>query len=168
MKNMGYIVISIAAVMIAVLIFAGCSIQPENNANKDFTGISFSCNHMNYRYCYSFYLRQEGDLVLFDAQVHFDEEPHSIILEGCRVDNAYFDELKSLDEKLGIVHHVNSYKKKYSPFHADDATVETTTVYFADGTDKSADSGEYAEELLEFFSELAMTYASESVIKMTG
>lgn len=57
-----------------------------------------------------------------------------------------------------------SYRKKPSVFSASDETVNKTTVYLSDKTDKSADTDEaYKDDLYNFFFELAKTYSDKSV-----
>lgn len=163
MKRMVYIVIAVTGLLVAGVLFAGCSISPEENS-RQFTGMSLSQNHMNFGYCYSFYLREEDSQVLFDAQVRFSEEPYEIILEGCVVDKACMKELRALDKQYKITEYVKTYKKKTLPFNSADETVNKTTVYFSDGTDKTADTDrEYREALYNFFSELSKQYSDESV-----
>lgn len=167
MKKMVYIVISVAGLLVAGLIFAGCRIPGDAGKASSLTGISLTQNHMNFGYCYSFYLREEEDKVLFDAEVRFDKEPYCIILEGCEVDKSYFDELRSLDEKNAVTSYVVSYKAKPSLFTASDETVNRTTVYLSDGTEKTAETkDEHIDVLYGFFFDLAKTYSHKSVASL--
>lgn len=135
-----------------------------NNIKDNFVGLSLSQNHMDFTYCYSFFLREEDGKVIFDAQVRFYEEPYEIILESCEVDSSYMKKLRQIEEKYSIVEYVENYKKEKSPFQIMDETVNKTSVYYKDTNDKTADtSSEYEEELYNFFVNLAKEYASCSV-----
>lgn len=168
MKRMVYIVIAITGLLVAGVLFASCTSGFETKSLEEITGLSLYQNHMNYGHCYSFYLREEDSKVLFDAQVRFNEEPYEIILESCQVDREFWEELKSLEGKYKIIDYVTKYKKKPSVFEAADETVNKTTVYLSDGTDKSADTDEeYREELYNFFFELSKKYSDKSVAVYT-
>lgn len=164
MRRMVYIVIAFTGLIVAGVIFAGCMGNPAPKSEERLIGLSLNQNHMNFGYCYSFYLREEDDKVLFDAEIRFDEEPYCIILESCEVDKTYLNELRSLDEEHSITSYVTTYKKKPSLFEAADKTVNKTTVYLSDGTDESADSKEeHIDVLYGFFFDLAQKYINESV-----
>lgn len=158
-KGMVYIVIAVAGFLIIGAIVAGCSIKPADNKTCGIKGISISQSHMNFGYCYSFYLREDDGKVIFDAEVRFEEEPYQVILESCEVDSSYMRRLEEIDKTHNISACVNGYKKKPLPFQIMDKTVKTTTVYFKDGTDKSADTNSaYEQELYSFFEEIALKY----------
>ena len=164
MKRMVYIVIAFTGLIVAGVIFAGCAVGPLPKSEERLMGMSFNQNHMNFGYCYSFYLREEDDTVLFDAEVRFDEEPYCIILESCQVDKSELERLRSLDEEYSVTNYVTSYKKKPSLFEASDETVNKTTVYLSDGTDKSADTkDEHIDVLYDFFFDLTKKYINKSV-----
>lgn len=166
MKRMPYIIISVTGILLMTAIFAGCSFVPIKIESKEITGVSLYQGHMNYAQCYSFYLRKEDDKVFFDAQVSVEKENeklYTLVLESCEVDSKYFDELNNFVINEKIAEYVNSYKKKPTLFDAMDKTSNTTTLYFADGTDKSADSGSYKEDLCKFFTDLALEYQEWSV-----
>lgn len=164
MRRMVYIVIAFTGLIVAGVIFAGCMGSPAPEREEQLTGLSLYQNHMNFGFCYSFYLREEGETVLFDAEVRFDEEPYGIILESCEVDKVYMDKLRSLDKKHAVTDYVNSYKSKASLFEAADKTDNKITVFLSDGTDKSADTKEeHVEVLYDFFFDLAKEYINESV-----
>ncbi len=167
MKRMVYILISIAGVVLAIIISTGCNHILDNN-EKQLCGVSLSQNHMEYNRCFSFFLRQEDGKVLFDAQMHIDEEPYSIIIEGLEVDFECFEQLEALDKEQGITENVMNYKSKPTLGTPADKTVVTTTVYFADNTDKSAKSSVYDEQLYQFFSSLAMKYKGQSVVVVSA
>ena len=163
MKRMPYIIISATGLLLAVLLFTGCSSMHKNNTDNEIIGISLSQNHMNYTECFSFFLRQEEDKVLFDSQVNFYDEP-SIVLEGIEVDQGYFEQLLALDKKHGITKSVLDYREKPSLLRPLDETIVTTTVYYADGENKSAKFGLYDEKLYQFFLNIATEYRDQSVV----
>lgn len=143
----------------------GCAPKSNDN-NEDFIGLSLSQNHMDFTYCYSFFLREEDGKVIFDAQVRFYEEPYVIILESCEVDSSYMKKLRKIEEKYSIVEYVENFKEKKTPFLVMDETVNKTSVYYKNSDDKTADtSSEYEEELYCFFVNLAKEYASCSVVE---
>lgn len=163
MKRMVYIIFSVMILVVFGAFAVGCSGQ-HNNTDNEFVGMSLSQNHMDFTYCYSFYLRTEDDKVLFDAQARFYEEPYEIILESCEVDSSYMEELKKIEEKYSIVEYVENYKEKKSPLQVMDETVNKTTVYYNDVDSKTADTkSDYQDELYEFFVSLAKEYASCSI-----
>lgn len=143
----------------------GCA-PKLNDTKQNFVGLSLSQNHMDFTYCYSFFLREEDEKVIFDAQVRFYEEPYEIVLESCEVDKSYMKELRKIAEKYSIVEYVENFKKTKSPFQIMDETVNKTSVYYKDSDDKTADtSSEYEEDLYNFFVNLAKEYASCSVVE---
>lgn len=165
MKRMEYIIISVATIAILAAITAGCAVKtPTESKSKGVTGVSLSQNHMNFRYYYSFYIRKDNDRILFDADVRFDDEPYEVILESCEIEKSDFSNVLSIIEKYGVEKYVSRYKKKNLPFNAADKTTKTTTLYFSDGSDKSADTGaEYEQELYDFFENLAIKYSNKVV-----
>lgn len=164
MRKMVYIVLAATGLMMAGLIFAGCNVLPDKADKAELTGISLTQNHMNFGSCYSFYLREENGKLLFDAEVRFEEEPYTIILEGCEADSEYLDKLKNISKEYGVADYVNKYKKKPVLFETSDKTVNKTTVYFSDGTSKTADSkNEHIDILYDFFFDLAKKNADKSV-----
>ncbi len=166
MKQMPYIIIAVTTFLIVGSVLVGCSTSPTKHNETDIAGVSLSQGHMDYFYCYSFFLRKEDDKVLFDADARLakeNEAPVIVVLESCEVDSKYFDELINFVNNNKVQEHVNSYKKKPQLWEAMDKTTNTTTLYFADGTDKSADSGAYEEELRKFFTDLALLYKDMSV-----
>lgn len=165
MKRMVYIVIAFTGLVVAAVLMAGCA-PGKKTADAEVTGISIYQNHMNFGSCYSFYLREEDGKVLFDAEVRFDKEPYCIILESCEVDNSYIESLRTLDKNQGITKYVSAYKSKPSLFSVSDETVNRTTVYLSDGTEKTADTKyEHIEIIYDFFFELAQEYLNQSVYK---
>ncbi|MBQ2943743.1 MAG: hypothetical protein IJD93_03465 [Ruminococcus sp.] len=163
MKRMVYAVISLTSVIMLVMVLAGCCVTPDES--KELKGLSFTQNHMNYSCCYSFYLRQEGEDVLLDAQFRFEEEPYEIILEGIKVDAECLKRLQKLDKEYGISEYVSSYRKKPSLFEVMDKTENKTTVHFDDGSYKRAESkDEHIEVLYAFFTDLAQEYKEYSVV----
>lgn len=165
MKRMEYIIISVAAVAILAVITAGCAVnKPKEKEPKAVSGISLSQHHMNFNYYYSFYIRKDNGKILFDADVRFDEEPFEVVLEGCEVAREAYDKVLEINVKYGIDDYVQRYRKKNLPFEAKDKTEKKTTLYFTDGTDKSADTGEdYEQVLYDFFKNLALEYGNKAV-----
>lgn len=159
MKRMVYIIIAVATIAISVAIAAGCAVNPPKESAKTISGISLSQQHMDFNYFYSFYLRNDKGVVLFDADVRFDEEPYEVILEGCEIDKTDYDKVLALIGEYNIDDFVNSHKQKKKPFEVLDETVNKTTLYFTDGTEKTADTGaEYENALYTCFKELALKY----------
>lgn len=164
MKRMVYILIAVTGLIVTGVLFAGCNINSADGSTKELAGLSFYRNHMEFSSCYSFYLREEDDKVLFDAEVRFEEEPYCIILESCEVDKSELERLRSLDEEYNFTGYVTTYKKKKPLFDVSDETMNKTMVFFTDGTDKSADTKEeHIDVLYNFFFQLANKYINESV-----
>lgn len=165
MKRMVYLIISVSLIVVIAALTVGCK---NGNANHktSYVGMSMSQNHMDYTYCYSFYLREEDGKVLFDAQHRSYDEPYEIVLESCEVDSSYMEKLRAIEEKYSIVKYVENYKEKKLPFHVTDETVNKTSVFYNDADVKTADTGsEYKDELYEFFVALTKEYQSCSVAK---
>lgn len=137
----------------------------ENNKRNQLSGVSLSQRHMNYGNSYSFFLRKENDRVVFNADVRLCEEPYEIILEECLIEDTYFNKLLELENKCNISGYVKSFKKKPSLFQVMDKTENITSVYYSDLADRSASSGEYKDELYNFFVDLAKIYKDKSVAK---
>ena len=166
MKKMVYIIIAVTALFVIGSVALGCSTNPTKKIKADISGVSLSQNHMNYSGCYSFFLRKEDGKVLFNADVRLEKDNsdfESIVLENCEVESKYYDKLLELVNQNEIREYTESYKKKTELFQVSDETTNTTTLYFADGSDKSADSGDYREELQKFFTDLALSYKYLSV-----
>ena len=163
MKRMVYFIVSVSLVMVIAAMTVGCK-DNITNQQTSYIGLSISQNHMDYTYCYSFYLREEDGKVLFDAQHRSYDEPYEIILESCEVDSSYMEKLRAIEQKYSIVKYVESYTKKKSPVLVMDETVNQTSVYYNDSDVKTADtSSEYEDELYSFFVELTKEYQSCSV-----
>ncbi|MBQ9743320.1 MAG: hypothetical protein IJV88_06605 [Ruminococcus sp.] len=160
---MPYFLVSFIGLLLAIIISAGYRYPSDFNDQNRITGVSLSQRHMDYGACYSFFLRNEDGEVVFDADVRLDNEPYEIVIEGCLVDEECFEELMELIEKCDIVEYVKHHKNKSTVFQVMDETENTTTIYFADETDKFADSGDYKDELYDFFVDLAMIYKDRSV-----
>lgn len=159
---MVYIIVSTVGVLISVIIFAVCTGNTEKPS--EFIGISLSQTHMEHTESYSFFLRkEENGEVLFNSDLRFEDEPYEIILESVSVDKKYFDKLTELEKKFSISEHVKSNNKKTSLIHIPDKTTNTTTVYFTDGSDKTAHTGDYKAALYDFFKKIALEYTEESV-----
>lgn len=164
MKRMVYIIVCLSILIVVSATAFGLVGCNSNTEEPELVGMSLSQNHMNYSECYSFYLRQEDDKVLFDAQLNLYEEPYSIVLEGVEVDKANFKKLVKIENKYEIVKYVLKYRKKKLPIQVMDETVNTTSVYFQDNTDKSADtSDDYKQDLYEFFRALTLEHKDFSV-----
>lgn len=165
MKRMVYIIIAVAAIAISGVIVAGCTVNPpKDNEPKSISGVSLSQQHMNFNYYYSFYIRKDNGKILFDADVRFDEEPYEVVLESCEIEKSDFQGLLSIIEKYGVENYVSRYKKKHLIFDAADKTTKTTTLYFSDGSENSADTGaDYEQELYDFFKNLALKYNNKVV-----
>ena len=163
MKPMAYVIIAATALVVIGVIVAGCSATPANKEIPPIDGISLSQNHMDYSCCYSFYLREDGEKVLFDADFAIEEEPYRIIVEGFEADASYMDKLRELDSAKGISDYVFNFKEIKSPVEALDATVNKTTVFYADGTIKSAESRpEHIDALYKLFLDLTKEYMNKT------
>ena len=160
MKRMVYIIIAVATIAISVAVATGCAVNPpKDNEPKPISGVSFSQQHMNFNYYYSFYIRKDNGKIFFDADVRFDEAPCEVVLEGCEVDKTDYEKVLSVIEKYNIYEFVKHYKQKKLPFEVSDKTEKVTTLYFTDGTLKSADTGaDYEQELYDLFKEIAVKY----------
>lgn len=159
MKRMVYIIIAVATIAISVAVAAGCAVNPPKDTSESVSGISLSQQHMDFNYFYSFYLRTDNGRYLFDADVRFDEEPYEVVLEGCEVEKSDYEQVLSVIEKHDVDGFVSRYKKKKLPFEVMDKTEKKTTLYFTDGTEKSADTGtDYEQELYASLKDLAVKY----------
>ena len=107
MRKMVYIIISVSGLLVVGILCAGC-FSENKNPKVLFSGLSFTQNHMDFSYCYSFYLRAEDDRVLFDADVRFNKQPFSIIIENCEVDNSHLEVLEKLVKENGVFDYVKS------------------------------------------------------------
>ena len=164
MKRMVYFVCAATMLLVLGAFAVGCAPKSEQNTKKDFVGISLSQNHMDFTYCYSFYLREEDGKILFDAQVRFYDEPYEIVLESCEVDRSCMKKLQDIEEQYSIVNYVENYKEKKPSYQLMDETVSKTSVYYNDIDVKTADTGsQYNEALYNFFVEIAKKYQSKSV-----
>lgn len=171
MRRMVYMIFAATTLIVLGAVAVGCTKSADDNTARltsepasDFVGISISQNHMDFTYCYSFYLREEDGDVLFDAQVRFYEEPYEIVLESCEVDSSYMKKLQKIEKKYSIVEYVENFKESKSSVQVMDETVNKTSVYYKDKDVKTADtSSEYEEELYNLFVEIAKKYQSNSV-----
>lgn len=159
MKRMVYIIIAIMALVLCVVVFVGCS-QGHKGGDKQLTGVSLTCSHMDYGQCYSFYLRQEEGVALFDADVLSLEDEKRIVLESKEVSADSLEKLFETVKEQGIEAYVQGYKEKPDLFFADDKTSKKITLYYSDGSDKSAPPEEDNEVLYEFFLALAREYGT--------
>ncbi len=163
MTGTSYITISITAFVVAVAMLAGFKgcLRTES---RDICGISFIQTNMDYRHSYSFYLRESDGTLLFDADLRTDSSPSSITLESIAVDSSYLQKINEILCDLEIKDYVKNYKKPVTLFNPADKATNTTTLYYNDGTDKSAlTKDEHIDALYEFFFNLAKEYADKQI-----
>lgn len=135
----------------------------DNSELGRLESISMSCGHMDQSMGYNFYLRQEGDEILLDAEFFppYDSEtneyPERIEVENAVVtDKTAMERAGEILDRHKVYEFLKTYKKPVKIFQAMD---ETTYGFSAKWGGKlySASSVNSAEsELKEFFTDLAM------------
>lgn len=164
MNRMVYFIFALTILVVSGVVIFTLLPKTNNKVKSDFVGLSLSQNHMNFAYCYSFFIREEDGKVVFDAQLRSLNKPYEIVLESCEVDDYYMKKLRRIQQKYSIVEYVEGFKKKKLPFQVLDKTTNTTTVYYEDIESKTADTdSEYKDELYEFFVDLTKKYQCHSV-----
>lgn len=135
----------------------------DNGERGSLESISMSCAHMDYSASYNFFLRQEGDEILLDAEffppydAQTNEYPERIEIENAVVtDKTALERASEIADRHNVYKFLKTYKKPIRIFQALDETAYGFAAKWG-GKLYSASAVNSAEsELKEFFTDLAM------------
>ena len=148
----------LAAVMSLFAFLAGllgCTKEPEYEVSQ-LRAIAISCSHMDRRYGYSFFLHQEEDQWLLDANCFTQDREVETEFSGKAVESGEIDTLLDILERNGTIEYAGSYREPKRLFQALDDTVYGLSLTFADDARYSVSSiGTAQPELEAFFYRLA-------------
>ncbi len=122
---------------------------------NDITGVSLSCGHMCFDYCYSFYISKRNEKLLFSASFFLKNANGRICFEDAPVKEEAFSSLLDLISKTNLIKKANNFKAQEQSFEALDETTYSLSVYFETGSVFAKIS---SKELEKFFFELAEKY----------
>ncbi|MGN1480267.1 MAG: hypothetical protein ACI4XH_10885, partial [Acutalibacteraceae bacterium] len=133
----------------------GCGKTQHYNVSQ-ISAVSISCCHMDRRYGYSFFLREENGQWLFDADCFTDDHENETVLENKAVGDDDISVLLDIIERNETVKFAETYKKPKQLFEALDESTYSLCLTFDDGSRYNADSiGSAMRELESFFYRLA-------------
>ena len=148
----------LAAVMSLFAFLAGllgCTKEPEYEVSQ-LRAIAISCSHMDRRYSYSFFLHQEEDQWLLDANCFTQDREVETEFSGKAVESGEIDTLLDILERNGTIEYARSYREPKRLFQALDDTGYGLSLTFADDARYSVSSiGTAQPELEAFFYRLA-------------
>ena len=138
---------------------AGEKIVSENDAPSDEekpNSVAFSCSHMERTRCFSYTLSaRDPEQPVFSAWC-FDEGENEISFENVPVSKDTWSNLLSQLEKSGVPEYLRDNPPKSPSKHAQDQTSYSITLNYSGGSVLSSDrTGEFGDELRQFFLELA-------------
>ena len=152
-----------AVLVVALLSFItglfGCKgTTAPRHAAADVSGASISCGHMNRAFGYSFWVREDGEALLFDAECFTNEWQVPTVLESVEISGDEFDGLLKIIEDGGLIQYAENYKEPPKlPVSAMDETTYAFSLSFKDG--ESFLTKNRQEALETYFYALAEKYA---------
>lgn len=128
--------------------------KPTQHDLSEITAVSISCGHMDRRYGYFFWIRQEGDAWLFDAQCFTHDHEKETALEECAVDDGSISALFAILQRNDLIAYAENYQKPPKPpFEVMDETTYSFCLTFSDESQYM--TYDRQNELEDFFYRLA-------------
>ena len=124
----------LAAVMSLFAFLAGllgCTKEPEYEVSQ-LRAIAISCSHMDRRYGYSFFLHQEEDQWLLDANCFTQDREVETEFSGKAVESGEIDTLLDVLERNGTIEYAETYKEPEKTYQVMDETVYSLSLTFED------------------------------------
>lgn len=145
--------------LFAIMSLFGCgknSVKPD----RELTSVSISQNHMDRTFCYSFGVRKENGLYLFDADCVFldNDEYCEVNFTDKEITKEEFEKFANLDKKHDFISLKRPKKEKKSKIFALDETTAYFTVRYGEDTFSLFPNGECYSEVSENFFALAEKY----------
>lgn len=133
----------------------GCG-KAQHHEVSQLVSVSISCCHMDRRFGYSFFLRKENGVWLFDADCFTDDFETQTVFEDKTVGDDKITELFDIIEKNETVKFAETYKEPKKLFEALDESTYSLCLTFDDGSKYNTDSiGSAMQELERYFYTLA-------------
>lgn len=156
------------SILFVTMSLFGCdknSVKPD----RELTSVSISQNHMDRTFCYSFGVRKENGLYLFDAEcilVDYDNNEYSEVnFTDKEITKEEFEEFADLDKKYDFISLKRPKKEKKSKIFALDETTAYFTVRYGEDAFSLFPNGECYSEVSENFFALAEKYNSKAINK---
>lgn len=146
------------SVLSAIAGIFACNKVPKYTAD-DIRSFSISCNHMDFSFAYSFYIKKSEDGWLFSAECFTDGKSHHTEFENRPVTNDDVEELLTIIREKDVIDSLRSYKKPKLKFHVLDETTYYSSVSFADGKSIGAATVVSSNEIESYFYRLAEKYS---------
>ena len=137
--------------------------KTQQHSISEVTSVSIACGHMDRSYCYSFWLRKEGEQWLFDTECAIRDHSEPIALENLPVDSGAVNEVLAILEQSGAILYAENYKQpKKSELQLMDATTYGFSLMFSDGSQYStSDLGPAGDALEDYFYALSEQKAQQ-------
>ncbi|MGN1457522.1 MAG: hypothetical protein ACI4XP_06165 [Acutalibacteraceae bacterium] len=146
------------AILSAIAGIFGCNKEPEYTVG-DIQSFSISCNHMDFSFAYSFYIKKSEGGWLFSTECFTDGKSQHTEFENCPVTNEEVEELLTIIREKDVIDSLRRYKEPKLKFHALDETTYYSSVSFADGKSIGAATVVSGNEIESYFYRLAEKYA---------
>ena len=147
------------SILFVTMSLFGCKKNPVKPDRK-LTSVSISQNHMDSTFCYSFGVRKENGLYLFDADCVFvdNDEYSEVSFTDKEITKEEFEKFAGLDKKYDFISLKRPKKKKKSKIFALDETTAHFTVRYGEDTFSLYPNGDCYSEVCENFFVLAEKY----------
>lgn len=101
---------------------------------SDITAVSLFSSHMDFNYCYSFYIHKKEDVWLFDAECFTYDHAVQTVFENFELLSEDVEALLEIIERENMISYVENYvKPDNSPYELVDATTYSFSLDFSDG-----------------------------------
>lgn len=106
--------------------------SPDYTAD-DVRSASLSCGHMDYSFCYSFFLRKKDNIWLLDADYAENTEAARTEYEDRKTDDTDVEKLLCIIRDNDLIKKMQLYRKPKKRIVIQDETTYTTGLCFTDG-----------------------------------
>lgn len=125
---------------------------------SDITTVSLFCSHMDFNYCYSFYVYKEDDVWLFDASCFTNSFTDQTEFESRKILDEDVEAMLDIIEQNGMIVYAENYvKPEDSPYMIMDETKYSFGLRFSDGNSYMTSSAQ--GKLEDLFYSLAEKYS---------
>lgn len=147
------------SILFVTMSLFGCK-KNRVKPDRKLTSVSISQNHMDSTFCYSFGVRKDNGLYLFDADCVFvdNDEYSEVNFTDKEITKEEFEKFANLDKKYDFISLKRPKKKKKSKIFALDETITHFTVRYGEDTFSLYPNGDCYSEVYENFFALAEKY----------
>lgn len=147
------------SILFAIMSLFGCGKTPAK-PDGELNSISISQSHMDSTYCYSFGIREENGLYLFDAECAIvdNHEYSEVNFTDKEISQKEFEGFRKLDEKYDFLSLIKPKEEKKDKFFILDETISHFTVKYGEDVYSLYPGGYCYSEVQESFFALAKKY----------